>query len=248
MAPAHQGFETGKPSVRQRQDGLVDQEDVAGLQRRVQIAFQAASDQDRLAQGGVEQHGAPLAMFLGAVERDVGVTQQAVRIVAGAVVDRQTDAEPDPQFHAAGRERAFERGFQRLGAGNRRLAAGGDRHDEFVAAQPGDELPRFQQGGDPLRRRHQHAVADGMAEAVVDQLEAVEIEEQQRQVAPLAVLRRLPVVQPADQIRAVGQPGQEIVGGLMDQPRLVGFAVADVRCGTGQPRHPAVRTRGDDSV
>ena len=58
-----------------------------------------------------------------------------------------------------------------------------DHRDEFVATEP--RLGRIgrQDGGDPLGRDLQHAVARGVAVDVVDRLEMVEVEQEQGNVA-----------------------------------------------------------------
>ena len=60
--------------------------------------------------------------------------------------------------------------------------------DEF-AAEPGHEVVVARAPRQPPRRRAQQLVADRVAEAVVDRLEVVEVDEQDRDTAP-AGLRR----------------------------------------------------------
>ena len=85
-----------------------------------------------------------------------------------------------------------------------------------------------------------------MPGAVVDQLEAVQIQEQQREQVRVVVLRRLyRRLQPIQQLGAVGQPGQRVVAGLVGQLLLGAQALADLRqqfdVGLGQ----LTRSRGD---
>ena len=53
-------------------------------------------------------------------------------------------------------------------------------HNEFVAAEAGDEILWPQHLAQPVRHRAEQLVAAGMAERVVDLLELVEVDEQQR--------------------------------------------------------------------
>ena len=53
-------------------------------------------------------------------------------------------------------------------------------HDEFVAAEARDEILRAQHLAQPVGDRAQQLVAAGMAERIVDLLELVEVDEQQR--------------------------------------------------------------------
>ena len=56
-----------------------------------------------------------------------------------------------------------------------------DQDRELVAAQARDEVGRAQHRLQPARQVHQQLVAGLVAEAVVDQLEAVEVEEHHRE-------------------------------------------------------------------
>ena len=91
----------------------------------------------------------------------------------------------------------------------------GQQHDELVAALPADGVGArthsHQAFGDGL----QQLVADRMAERIVDVLEAIQIEEQHRDL--LAVARRQGdrLADAVVQQHAVGQAGQEVVLGRM---------------------------------
>ena len=62
---------------------------------------------------------------------------------------------------------------------------------ELVAAEAGDGLVPAQRVPQPLGDREDQLVAGRVAEAVVDHLEAVEVEEQHGDVAPAAALQPL---------------------------------------------------------
>ena len=63
-----------------------------------------------------------------------------------------------------------------------------EQHRELVAADPGDRVARPEQPCEPTRQRDEQVVADGVAEAVVDQLDAVgDIRERAGHPARLAV-------------------------------------------------------------
>ena len=55
------------------------------------------------------------------------------------------------------------------------------QHDELVAAEARHDVARAQAGGDARRHGLQQAVADQVAQRIVDALEVVEVDEQQRQ-------------------------------------------------------------------
>ena len=88
------------------------------------------------------------------------------------------------------------------------------QHHELVTADAGDDVGRPSGVGHPIGHLGQQRVADVVAGVVVDVLQLVEIEEQQRDVAARAAdaLERVGGV--AQQQDAVGQSGQAVVGGL----------------------------------
>ena len=99
-------------------------------------------------------------------------------------------------------------------ATSRRLArpvdVGAD-DDELVAAEPRDGVGGAQRGGQPGRQREQHLVAGGVAERVVDELEAVEVEHEDGDVDALALAAGQRLVEAVERERAVRQAGERIV-------------------------------------
>ena len=61
------------------------------------------------------------------------------------------------------------------------------------------------------RQGEQHLVAGGVAERVVDRLEAVEVEHEDRDVDALALPAGQRVGEPVERERAVGQAGERVV-------------------------------------
>ena len=89
----------------------------------------------------------------------------------------------------------------------------GLHHDKFVAAEPGHHVLNPRQRAQPLGDGAEQKVAAVMAEGVVDLLEAVEVDEVQRDLAADVRRQRERAVQPLDQARAVGEAGQRVVMG-----------------------------------
>ena len=86
--------------------------------------------------------------------------------------------------------------------------------DELLAADACAEITGAQFAAHCLRERHQYVVADGMAVAIIDALEVIEVEREHRQR-----FRRAPgqgdVGIEAGQAHApVGETGQHVVGGV----------------------------------
>ena len=93
----------------------------------------------------------------------------------------------------------------------RRLVAGVEHDRELVAAEPRQRVARPQRLLQARADLAQHLVAGVMAERVVELLEAVEVDQQQRDLA-VGVLDRL--AEPVQQVAAVAEPGQVVGDGL----------------------------------
>ena len=91
------------------------------------------------------------------------------------------------------------------------------QHDELVATQPGNGVRRPDELPEASGHLHQQAVPGGMAEAVVDGLEIVQVEEEEHGTGPLAIQRGGRLPKPIGQQGPVGQSGQLVVQRLMGQ-------------------------------
>jgi len=99
---------------------------------------------------------------------------------------------------------------------------------EGVAAEPGHRVARPDGRPQASRHLHEQPVAGGVTQAVVDDLEAVEVQEEHRHrlgAPPQARQRELDVVH---QQRPVGKAGQGIGQGRLDRLLLEALALADV--------------------
>ena len=100
---------------------------------------------------------------------------------------------------------------------------------EFVATEPRDHVAGAHAADDAAGGLDQQFVADRVAGAVVDQLETVEVEEQHGEASlRVAARHRDRLAQAFQQLGAVGQAGQGIVGGLVGQLALGAHAFADL--------------------
>ena len=99
------------------------------------------------------------------------------------------------------------------------------QHRELVPAETGDGVDVAGVGHQPPRDLDQHGVTRGVAEPVVDRLEAVEVDEEQRNphAAPAGPVQGLR--DPVEQDAAVGQVGQGVV------PRVVDHLVGQLEAG-----------------
>ncbi len=99
---------------------------------------------------------------------------------------RDAEARGDDDLGVRERERLTERPDRALGD-LFDLALVGEvlaHDDELVAAEPRDRVVATDRGGEPSAHRDEQLVAGVVAEAVVDDLEAVEVEEEHRHHAP----------------------------------------------------------------
>ena len=92
--------------------------------------------------------------------------------------------------------------------------------DEFVAAKPRHDVARAQRAAQPARDLHQQHVAGIMAERIVDDLEAVEIDEQHGKL-PLVALRGVDrTAQQSVEHLAVRQVRQAVMRGQIFDPLI----------------------------
>ena len=174
-----------------------------------------------------------LALALGHVQRDVGAAQQFVGGLRPRRQDRDADARVDEQLLTAPDERGLQDGQQPPSDVGRRRDPGRDgrildKDSELVAAHPRDRVPGAEGRAQALGDADQDGVALAVPQAVVDRLEVVEIDEEDRQRPRIALVERQGVVQPIDEERAVGKAGQRVMEGLVAELVLERLARGDV--------------------
>ena len=230
MVPADQGLDTGEAPGRELELRLVVQHELAPLQSLAQLALEPAARLRLLVHGRLEQAKAVAALRLGAIKGEVGVLEQYVRV--WPVLREQGDADAGGDMHLVaielerGGERAQDLGRQGRGVGGLREL--GLHQRELVAAEPGQGVAGPDRARDPAGHRAQQLVADRMAERVVDLLEAVEVEEEDRGQATFAAGMGQGLAKPVEQQGAVRQPGQRVVQGQPPDARLGRLALGQV--------------------
>ena len=122
----------------------------------------------------------------------------------------------------------------------RRLVHVGDaveQHRELVAAEPGDGVRRPHGRLQPARDGDQQPVSHLVPERVVDELEAVEVEEEDRgrggRVGALGAPDRL--VEPVQEQHAVREAGERVVQRVVLEALLGPLAVGDVGLAADDP-------------
>ena len=120
---------------------------------------------------------------MAAVHGGVGVAQQRVGVAPVLGVERDADAGGDVEALALDQAGLGDGG--RTASSRDRFGVLGlvdlEQDGELVAAEAAHQVAVAHGAAQPAGERLQHAVADGVAERVVDHLEAVEVEEEHRQ-------------------------------------------------------------------
>ncbi len=235
VGPAGQHLDAGRRPVVEPHDRLVLQGQPVGGEGLAQ----------RGEHRGVVDHPGPhagpvvdapvLAAVLRRVQRDVGVPEQ---VGAGLLGPPPGDAD------------AGARGERMPGDLDRPGQGGGDPPDvlvqvesvlkeqgELVAAEPGDQAAVRQRLPQQSGHGDQEAVTDVVAEAVVDSLEVVEVDEEHRGG----------VVEPAGEQRPVGGTGERVGVGQFPEPAFQDPPLGDVEHRAGEPGHGPVVV-GEDAL
>ncbi len=231
-----------RPSAKLNQR-LVVQFEAAAHDRLAQIEFERAARFHARVHRDLEEAVGAAAVGLGAVHRQVGVLQEFVRI--DGVLRRQRDADGGVGDELVAAD-VVRRGHRRENARDQRGDVVGLREivaddGELVAAEPGDEIGLVDAGAQPHRHFLEQFVADRMAEAVVDALEAVEIEIEQRQPAAMAAHALERLLELLAEQHAVRQARQRVVMREMRDAPFRLLALGDVLDDREQVLRRAVR-------
>ena len=218
VLPAHQRLDADDPLGDDVDLRLVVEDQLAGADRRAQLAEQLQP----LRRVGVALGRVRLdagARALGVVHRDVGALDERVHVGAVLRAVGDADARVEHRHDAVERERAGQRVLQAPGQLGRQAAVRdpAQEHRELVAAEARQRVAAAhhlaQADGDLLEQ----AVARVVPERVVDLLEAVEVDQQQRGRLAAALGGRQRVRHAVVEQRAVGQVGEVVVQRLVAQ-------------------------------
>ena len=221
----------GDRAVVEADDRLVVQLELVGGDRALEVGAQLEALEHALVHRRLEQPVAALALALGDVHRGVRVADQLVGVRRRAAVDdRDAEAGTHGELLVLDGQRHGERLDDPLGRVGRGLRAVGalEQHGELVAAEAGGGVARADARRQPLRDLVEHLVAGRVAEAVVDGLEVVEVDEDDRQPVVLAPRAGDGVAHALAEQRAVGEVGHRVVERLVGELLLERLALADV--------------------
>ncbi len=241
MAPAHQRLEAREPATLQVHDRLIGYRELLAFEGPPKVGLQAEEGHRPLMHPRIEYLAAPPAASFRSRQGGVRVPEGFLR----PLVSREAHRDPD----AGAREHVLafeiERAMQLLLDAARHPGGVGSvvdflqQHGELVAAKARHRVLGTEAAGDPAPDVPQELVAHGVAQALVDELEAIQVDHQRGEgVArlPLHPLDR--AAEPVQEERPVGQPGQHVVQGVMAELRLEVLAVRDVGLGPHEARRP----------
>jgi hypothetical protein len=215
VVPPHERLHPDDGTGPELQLGLVVHVELVGVQGGPQLLQRLQPvTAGGCAVGSPDLHAVPPA--LGAVHGGVGAGQQQRAVAAVVGTERDTDARVDVEGHAVEHEGVAQGRTQAARDLLRASCVGfGQEDGELVTAHPGEEVAGLQSPLQAWPHQAQQVVAHAVPEAVVDLLEPVQIDHQDRAVRRSgAVDGRLQLL---DEPAAVGQPGQRIVVGFRGQ-------------------------------
>ena len=243
MIPAQQRLEAGDGAILQPHDRLEIDLDLAARERAAQIGL------ERQPVGALRAHARPehldaiAAAVLGVAHGDLGVLEHVVALGVQLRIE-QGDADRGRQADLALGEGDRRRQRAAHGLGELHdmfgIGFGNDDDRERVAGNAGQRVLRLQQARQPARGRQQDRIAGGHADALVDLLEPVEIDAQNGRPPVVAAREGERGLQPVEEQFAVGQAGQIVVHGVVQQALLRRALVGDVDQRADDADHLAV--------
>ena len=175
---------------------------------------------------------APLAVTLGHVHRDVGVPEElgCIRNRDLAVDEADSDARAREDLLALdlGRNLQGLENPRRCIGGLRRIRHALDEDGELVATEAGDRVGGPHGDQQPPSDLLKHPVSGCVAEAVVDGLEIVEVDEHHGNVGESALRPHQGVLDTIREQRSVGEAGHRVVERLVCQLLLERLPLAHV--------------------
>jgi hypothetical protein len=130
--------------------------------------------------GRVQLHSS-LAAVLGCAHGDLGLAQQVIGVLGAGDADRDPDARPNRHLPVSHPKWGLQSRGQ-AGARGKRLGLLGDalqEHGELITPDPRQRVRVAQTAGQATGHRGQQLVAAGVAQAVVDHAEVVQVGKQQ---------------------------------------------------------------------
>ncbi|MNM31227.1 hypothetical protein D3C81_417990 [compost metagenome] len=229
-APAYQGLGAADAPRDDMHLGLEEQHEFLVVDGAPQGVFHVQPGHRLRVHFGREETEGVAARFLGAVHGRIGILNQGVGVDAIVGIHGNADADRDRHFMALQVERLAHRFADLVDHAHGMLGAFGQHQDggEFIAAEAADGIAHAQAVDQAAGKLAQQVVADGVAQRVIDVLEAVHVHEQHGH-GPL-VIRRLHqrMRERGVELAAVRQARQGVEMGQFHQALLGVLALGDV--------------------
>ena len=242
MLPAHEGLEARHPVVAQVDDRLVVHDEAALVDRPAEAGLGVEAVERPVAEGVVEDLGPVPAAGLRPVHGGVGVPDERVGPAHAGLVVGDADAQGDHQLVVADGDGSPHRLLDPFGQHDGvpgRGQVGAEEH-ELVAAEAGHGVAGADALGQALGDLEQDLVGPLGAEALVDDLEAVEVTAQDGHAGGQAGAAGQGHAQPVHQQGAVGQAGQLVVGEVVLEAGLPAPGLGQVAGDRRDPLDPPV--------
>ena len=243
VVPAHERLDRRDPAAGQVDGRLVVDHELVALERLLELGLQLEALERGEVHVRLEELVAALAAALGDVHGHVRVAQQLLGSLAGSAGAR---GDADARVHEGALPVDLERRAQRLdhavGHAGRLGGVGHvlEQDRELVAAESRGGVAAAQAVVDALGDRHEQVIAGGVAEAVVDRLEVVHVEEEHGDPARLAHPAGKRVLDAIREQRTVGKARERVVEGAVGELILELLAVAHVAGGEEHAAHVRV--------
>ena len=231
MIPAQQGLETGDRLVGEADDRLVMDDHLLAFERPAQVGLHRQDIGGVLAQGRAIGLNAVAAEPFGLLHGDLAVLDHLLDAAQLWVHHGDADRSGEEDFAIGEGDGGAQGAAQGIGEGGDAFGflLGDQDEAEAVAVEPGQGVLGLQQPSEPARDRQQNGIADRQADAVIDFLEAVDVDDEDRRPGrPFRLGAGDRGVEPVEEQFAVGQAGQIVVHGIVEQALLGGLDLGDV--------------------
>ena len=239
MVPEHARFEADDASRGDLHLRLIVQLQLAARDGNPQLARQQHARVHLPVEVGVVEAVAVTPVVLGAIEREIRLHHEIGRGARRPGRQRDADAGGDGDIIVADGAAFGDRRADLLGqrAGIRWAGDVPLQNGELVAAETGDEIVLAHGLPQPLADLDDQRVTGRMAECVVDILEAVEVEEQHRELRLVAGARAKRVIEVIEERAAVGEARQRILARQRGDARVGGVELVGKAHVDGQDQH-----------
>ena len=201
------------------------------LDRPAQVRFELQPVGADRTEGRAERLDAVAAEALGLMHGQLGVLDHVLGRCLRLRPGDQADRGGEHDLALGEGDRRLDRLLDRVGDGGdaRRVLLGQQHQRELVAGKARQRIARLEQAVQPPRDGEQDGVAGRDAEPVIDLLEAVDVDDEHGRLDLLfAPWRAQSCLQPVHEQLAVGQAGQIVVHGVVQQPLLGLLLLGDV--------------------